>query len=348
MTTELLNTDTAGGGHVPGEGETLTAAERAYLSSRGADTSILGAQTPQPGAAPTPEKSPPDPAAQPDAEQPMTDENGDLIEGEITIDEQGNARSKRNGQFVPKSAYLRVSDDAKRAKQNERAMRDQLLQTRERLAILSEATEPTPQQKGHQELPSEPIDPERDIFGAFKQAMATITDLKTQLQQVSSTTEIDRVGNAFRQDAARFQASQPAFLDAFAHLTKTRDTELEIYGVGDAAERARIINEEALGIIKAHVLAGRSPSEALFKLAQTRGFAPKQQPDAAKAAQDQLDRIAKGQEAAMSLRGVGTSGVPTAPTREQVANMGEGDFASFRRDYIARNGVNSWRQFIGG
>lgn len=276
-------------------------------------------------------------------------DDGDEVDGEISLDANGNARDLRTGKFVPKSAMLRYKDEAKSAKHEAQALRDNLIQTRERLAILTEAT--SSEQMAHATQEEQPPDPETDIFGYAKWQAKQIEELKRQVVSQETATKEQftayRMQEAFKSDVSRFRSSEPNFDAAYQHLVQNRDAELQALGMSDERARREHLEREAASIVSDALRAGQSPAQRLFALAKARGFSPKQD-DPAKTAQAQLDRIRNGQNAAQSLRGAGGGGaVGEQLTVQKLVSMSDDEYASVRSSYISKHGKAGWFKLTG-
>lgn len=330
-----------------GDGDALTPAERAYFESRGEVTDGLVPDAPK--AAPAPANDAGRRAAPtPDAPSEAGEE-GEPVDGEITFDAAGNARNAKTGQFVPKSAFLRVKGEAKEAKTQAQQLRDNLIAAKERLAILTEAAAPV---KAEAAPPDDtPIDPEVDLFGAFKQAMKKVAALEEQVKESRTQTQAERESRAiqstFESDARRFKSQAPDFEAAVQYLVNQRTGELAAVGVSDAQQRSAMVAREAQDLIANAVRERTSPAELLYRIAQARGYNAKTEAPSLEKAAQELEKIAKNQAANVSMRGVGQGGVQESLTLEKYLNSSEDDGLAMRDSYIAKHGKDAWQRFLG-
>jgi len=250
--------------------------------------------------------------------------------------QSGQSGRDEKGRFVPVQA-LHEERERRRALESELGQfRERFARADERQKALNEllALDPSGSTKAAQDAP---IDPEKDIFGAFKQAMGKISALEAALKQsdqrYTAQTEEQRVMSAYRDDAQAFAVKAPDFGAAYQHLLSVRNQELEALGVTDPSQRQQIMSQEERSIAAQAFQARRSPAETIYTLAKLRGFTGKQahasngqaqaraQSDAAK----QLEAAQKGREANATLSGTGASG-GGGLTVEQLAAMSDDEF----------------------
>lgn len=346
-----MSTDAAmpvdGGGGAPApapatdSGE-MTAAERAYFQSRGEDVAgLMGEAKP---AAPAPVEQPKaDAKAAPAPTAPAAEEDGEP--GEIEISADGKARDTQTGRFVPKSAYLRVRDAEKTARQEASRYRDLAIAAKERLALYAEATGDLPKQQAN-----EPPSPEEDIFGFAKHVAKELADLKSARQ--TETTE-RALQSAFVADARAFAAKEPSFTEAYGFLATQFDAELQAMGYDQPQVREKVIQQRAREIITQAMQSGRSGAATLYNLAKARGWSPKPAVDpaaeAAKAsAAAELQKITDAQKSNPTLRGAGTGAAPDALTPAKIADMGDAEYSRTRDAYIAKHGRQAWNALVFG
>jgi len=347
--------DSSGAGALP-PNDDFTPAERAYFQSRGSD--IFGLETP-PGSSPasspsagTPQTETPGASQAADAVAPPDDVNVD----DITIGQDGKPRDKsgRWVKSVPHSVFHAANEKRKAAEAAVQSERERFIRAEERLNVLNESI--APKEAKTQDDPNAPIDPEKDIFGAFRQAIKQINDLKAKLTETDNkhTTAFTeaQLHQQFTQDAQKFVASNPDFGDAFTHLVTTRHRELEFAGMMDQAQRDAQISKEAREMVRAAQKQGLSPAERIYALAKLRGYQPKQQqqavdPTTGQAAQD-IARTNAGQAASLSLKNAGGAPQSDALSLSRIADMGDAEFQATRATYIAKHGKPSWDKFIRG
>lgn len=291
-----------------------------------------------------PAKEDPDTGASADGEE--------AVDGEIVFDANGNAKNSKTGQFVPKSAFLRVKGEVKEAKTQAQTLRDNLIAARERLAILTEVSQPAKATTKALEDEAD-IDPEVDIFGAFKQQMARVAKLQRQIAEERTQTQADRETRAmqanFKSDAERFKATTPDFEHAVQYLINQRSAELDAVGV-PGEQRAQMVAEEAQALITNALKSRQSPAEVLYRMATARGYAAKKQEDRNSLANgaEQIAQMQKNQNASLSLRGAGNGASGESLSREAYANATDDEAATMRQNYIAKNGKAGWDKFLRG
>lgn len=236
-----------------------------------------------------------------------------------------------------------------------KATRDELVQTKEkfarvdeRLALLNEVlsgqNKPAEQQQQVEEAP----DPEKDIFAFVKWQTKQVEALKAQLAEGTTKQQAREQESTFRQtyiaDATKFNAENPDFKDAYMHLVGGRDKELAVMGMTDSKERAAFIAKEEKAIVEQALQRGVSPSQMLYQLAKTRGYAKKEAP----AAQQndpatKIENIKKQQAASNSLTGAGGSS-GEGLTAAALGDMSEAEF----EQVMSKLSKTERRRLLGG
>lgn len=107
--------------------------------------------------------------------------------------------------------------------------------------------------------------------------------------------------------------TQPDYPDAFKFLMEARQKELEAIGITSQQDIARALDAEAFSLAQVAMQRNVNPGEAAYKLAQARGYKPKEGNPAMDEGDDkteetlaeQMARLERGQQAAQSLSGGG-------------------------------------------
>jgi len=368
MTTETT-ANTAPSEPTPGAGE-LTSAEQAFLDSGGADTTALEEQI----SSETPPESEGDgtpsplsgegeqelaPNSDPDGDRGSVQadgDGGDVDDGELTIEigDDGKARDVKSGRFVPHAALHKERTRRQETQTQLSDLQQKFDRADERLSVLNEIIGSEQEPKKGAEEP-QVIDPEEDIFGAFKQQQDTIARLEKQITDGNAKRDQRDAANStissYRADAANYAKNEPDFGAAYTYLVNQRHTELAAMGVNDQNERARLISQEEQGLASQALSEGRSPSQQLHMIAKARGFvakAPDPDPEeqkaaAAAAAATKIENIKKGQQQHVSLTDAGGAG-GEGLTVEKLADMSEDEFI----EVAARIGDSKMNKLLGG
>ena len=357
----------------PAPTEAALPPEIAYLKSHGFETeagslqteleSLLQAREPAPVIAPAVAPNPPAIAeVKPQTAQeraldpyaPNAPRIADEVEGEdvasVVIDETGRARDAVTGKYVPIKALHQERAKAKELRSELQQTREQNARVEERLTILNEILSASDDKPKPAEAPApieeETIDPEVDIFAAFKQLANRAKKLEKQITDTGqmSRAEIEdlRAQQAIRSDVTGFNNRTPDFLPAYNHLRKTRDAALQALGFADKADRDSQIANEERALAANAIKTKKSYAQTIYDLAQAYGYAkPAPEPDPtpvhaptppapspavdpATAARVDALRTAKDQ-ASPTLNGAGGSPAEGL-TVQQLANMSEVDF----------------------
>jgi hypothetical protein len=182
--------------------------------------------------------------------------------------------------------------------------------------------------------------PDQDIFGAVKHSLRELEQLKGnygQIQQQSQQQQVvSTLRSAYVQDAQKVRAEKPDFDDAYSHLIRNRDLELQRLGVADSTQRQAMIEMEELQIVANAVQRDESPAEIAYELAKMRGYVPKQGQQAA----PDLARIAAGQERNKSLSlGAGAPAAGSLDARA-LARMSEDQIHELMKTRAGRQAVD--------
>lgn len=328
----------------------LTPGEKAYLESGGQDSAALLEENKAPAVEPVAQETAaaaeqaPEPAAAPPAPVAAADP---VEPGEEEIPAQDGKTKRR----VVDSRALK--EERKKRQEIEAELnrfRENYSRVDERLKMLSEAvSQPEPTQP-QEEQPEALIDPEQDIFGAYKQQqkrmdklVQTLESLQAGQSEMRQQTEEERQTGAmiasYRQDAAAFTQQTPDFTDAYNYLLQKRGEQLKALGYNDAEVRSTLYNEE-MSLAQRALGLRQSPSAHIYALASSMGYAKKAAPSpVAQAAPPaapvpvpsvtaEIDRIKAGQNSSKSLSsGGGAAGEELS--LELLANMSEKEFAAF-------------------
>lgn len=343
--------------------------------------------------APPEEDKPEEKPAEEAKSQESTPEQKEQAESEDEDDVplEGDLNGNK-GRFVRHGAFHRQRERAKefQSKYEETSKelaeyREQMARANERMAVLTQLFEqqqqqpqaPAQQPQGAPQADQQPQqwdqvpDPEQDPFAYMRYLGDRISQLnqvaeqtqqgvQTFEQQALEQQEYTSARTAFMQDAQAFAAKQPDFMDAYQHLMRSRDHELQVIGRQNPQERASIIAQEEFAIVKEAMRQGRSPAELFYALAHDRGYAPPQ-PEAEQApapveqsappaeqpqsnAMDKVRSIAEGQKATKSLSEASGSSGPRVLTAEALANMSEDEF----HELYEKMSPSQRRQYFGG
>lgn len=335
----------------------LTAGEQAYLDSGGTDSAALIAENPTPEKIETPAEHKIEPdkpaavAAEKVADAPTAAEPLEPGEEEIPT---ADGKSKRR---VVDNRALKAERTARAAAEAElKTERDTRARIDERLKMLSEAVSSAePVEKV--EAPVIP-DPEQDIFGYAKYLAAELEALKTSHTATQAETHEQRqtaaVISNYQRDAATFESKQPDFKEAYNFLIGLRKTQLEAQRYSPE-EVNKWLHVEEMNLVQRAFEGKTSPSQDIYNLAKSMGYAQKapaavaQAAPAAQAAQaapataakpapaapltapsvtDEIDRIKAGKAASISLSNGGGGGAEEM-SLEWLANAPLKEFQAF-------------------
>jgi len=159
-----------------------------------------------------------------------------------------------------------------------------------------------------------------------------LEETKGQAEQIQTMTKEQAEQQRFLQEvhtrvqaqAAEFQREHPDYTEALNYLVEMRTRELQAIGITDPAEINEVLQQEALALSMNAIQRGQNAAEAVYNLAQVRGWSPKQQ----QSVDDKLDKLERGQKAARTLSG-GSSGKTEDLTLADIENMSDEEFDKF-------------------
>lgn len=316
--------------------DTLTADDRKLLDAMRADDD---------GADPGPEPAPatrPAPAA---VEEPP----------ELEIEPDAPAADPAPAKMVPHQA---LHAERERRKAVEAQLRTAETKTAAEMARLQErvnvitsiaqvATAPAPVTPAAAEpLPDVNVDPVGHFRAVAENTQRELNDVKAIVrgwqegqQRNQQIVELRNWGAA--QEKA-FEAQEPAYPAAMAHLEQSRRTELTKIGVTDPAEQQRIIGTDIHNIAVRSRQEGANFAERLYALAEARGY-QKTAPAAAPAAAPTgiaippldapaAERAAAARDNATTIGSLGAA-PPTRLSVAKIAEMNDKDFAALVSRY---------------
>jgi hypothetical protein len=336
MSTELLS-----------GGDEFTAEERTYMESRG----TKGFEsTPEP--APAPEPAP----SAPQGERVASNDD-DYDGSSIEIGADGSVRDSKTGRYVPAAYASRIKEERDSLKTKYETIASDYLRMKERVSIWDQLA-PKPEEPKPQAAPSlADVDPETDIFGAFKALQERTKALQDQLvkskEETTAQFEARATNEYFNSDWAKGRQGAPDLDDALKYVMDKIDEDLADDGVTDPAERQKQILRATQEKITELRKSGKSFSEYVYKRAQRYGYqgkaaAPEAKPQIDPKAAAEIERINKGKAAASSLSGSGSASGAQELTREALINMSDRDFADAQRKYIEKHGRRGWADLMDG
>ena len=188
--------------------------------------------------------------------------------------------------------------------------------------------------------PDENSDPIATI-GLLRRRLAAIEAGGAQLtEQARDHARVNQLTAAATADARQFRQKMPDYDQAYQFFLSNRDAELAFYGVPQA-ERARIIDNEQLQIAAGAFQRGTSPAQVLYDVARHRGYNPKG--GGGRAAGEQIERIAAGQERGKTLSGTGGGAAGPEMTADRLLKMSNEEFDA----WTSRNPAKA-KRLMGG
>jgi hypothetical protein len=249
-----------------------------------------------------------------DRQQPGNDGTaGQRAEGGQREQVQQQADDKPKPGFVPHQAL----HEERRARQE---LQRELAEIRARLKAQEE-------ERARANQPSVP-DLADDPVGHFamktdmtaKELAEVREKLTKQEQERQQAEQRERFQLTVASHEREFAKQTPDYMEAMEFIRAKRDSDLQIYGVVDPAERLKIIQNEAMGMAWNAIQSSENPAKRAYELAKNWGFKPKSQK-----ADEKIETLQKGAEAAKSLSGKGAAS-PGQISPEDLLEMSDEEF----------------------
>jgi hypothetical protein len=269
--------------------------------------------------------------------------------GEALSDEQ--VRKMGTNDTVPAWSLVKERQENRSLKRNLEELTRKLAdheekwnRASERLRLLQEraAAEANPAQRPAADPEPDPgADPEAHYQWELRQHRRALEALHQQ-QQVN-TAQVQAAQHQAVLSGLEQQfilAGHPDYYERIKFLRERRNRELEMMGYNEAAERARIIANEAAMLVSGAIRQGRNPAMVAHELSEQWGYKPATaktaQPSSGEAvsAADQIRELQRKKAASSSLQAIASRPADGPVTLEDIADM---DDEAYER-YVEKNG----------
>jgi hypothetical protein len=241
----------------------------------------------------------------------------------------GNGQAKIE-KMVSLSALHEERGRRKATETEKRALETQLAELRGKFSIIERLQPPA------HEPPVPTV--ENDIFSVVRSTTETVAEIQRRLRaeddQKRSDGERGNLMNAYRMDAAQFEAKTPDFKAAYNHLINSRATELMAMGYDDPMQLHQALTNDEMSIARMALGNNKSAAEIIYHLAQQRGY---RRPDGGRGkGADKLDTIQRGQNANKSLSNTGGNAGDGDITGEMLLKMPMDEFEAWCTKHPAK------------
>lgn len=182
-----------------------------------------------------------------------------------------------------------------------------------------------------------------DIAGVVRATNDTVAELKQRLEQRDAVERAagaqQQLVDAYRNDAALFEAQTPDFRAAYDHLLQSRAQELIALGYDDPQALQSALLADEMALAQTALSRGQSPAEVLYTVARQRGYVPAPQTRGA----GRIETIARGREANKSFAQTGGGSGEADISAEALLRMPMDEFEA----WCARNPARA-RRLMGG
>lgn len=203
------------------------------------------------------------------------------------------------------------------------------------LAAFQQQQAPQPAARPAPTIPDINTDPVGHFAAKQEAAERELAEIKEwrarQEQQAQGQSQEQQFIAAYTTDAAKFASKQADFPAAYNHVKESlvRDFLEAGYTPQDAIAE---LQDQERKIAARAFREGRSPAEAIYRLAKARGFTGVPQADPAA----RMEAMQRGQAAARTTAGPGARGRFEGLTVESLANMSDAEFARVPQNIVNR------------
>lgn len=246
---------------------------------------------------------------------------------------EGDAPAPKNWEKIAQDQAARAAAERTRRKAETQARRELEDRVSKMETERSAKGSDDPLEALVSQLRDDDDDPITDINGLKALVKQFVARERSQREQEQATTQQQRalqsVLSTMEEHEADFAADHPDYHDAAKHYRAERESELEELGYA-GSDLKRALANDLLGVVKTALGAGRDPAEAIYKLANKRGFK-----SGAKEAAGKLDKIAESAQA--GIRAGGGRGADNNLTMDSVSKLSGAAFDSAYAKLRAQN-----------
>src|SRR6187402_2264745 len=230
-------------------------------------------------------------------------------------DEQGRFAPRGEPRGKPDSEAARrreaqERDHWKSVAETEKAEREKLNKRFEDMSSLIKGEDPNAPKQD---------DPLQALNGKVDTIAQSIQSEQERRQQEEAWNQVRAFADA---DEAEFRQKQPDFPHAVEHYIKSRLSEMQAQGHGQA-EAEEILKEEARLLLNHCTIQRRSPSQVIFGMAQARGYQSGMLPSP-------VPQNGSGRPAGGRSFGTGSGPAGGGLTAQQIASMDDADYFALR------------------
>ena len=252
---------------------------------------------------------------------------------------------------VPLAALHEERNRRRELDKKNRDLETQIAELRGKFSIVERLNIPA---GGNENQPKPPPTVEEDIFGAVRHVGETVAQMQKRLDDDKAAketadreaTERNTFVTNYRQDADKFKATAPDYMDAYNFLLQSRAQELQAIGYTDPQELHHALTADEFAIAQRAFQIGKSPAEMLYGLAKQRGYKGAAAPASGakpSGGAERLDAIERGQAANKSLSATGGPGGDADMTAERLLAMPLDEFEAWSEKNPAKA-----RRLMGG
>jgi len=214
--------------------------------------------------------------------------------------EGGKGDQQKPEKLVSLAALHEERSRRKEIDRQNRVLQQQVAELRGKFSVIERLNAPAPQ-------PEPTV--ENDMAGVVRNTSEAVTQLQKQMEARDTQERTARqqyaLVDAYRNDAAQFEARTPDFKAAYNHLLQSRAQELTALGYDNPQALHEALLADEFAVAQSALATRRSPAEVIYQLARQRGYGAGASLRGNAAAR--LDTIERGQHANKSLSNAGGS-----------------------------------------
>jgi len=222
---------------------------------------------------------------------------------------------------VPAWSLVKERQEVRELRRKLAAQEEAWARANQRLAQLQER-KPHGVQGGDPE-PDRAADPAGHQAWQMRQYQRALTGLYQQQQAAAQAAALQHQGTiAWRLEQEYAQNGHPDYYDRVKYIKARRARELELMGITDEAERARIVNQDSQSLVATALRQGRNPAEVAYRLAEEWGYkSAAGSGGGVSQGEEKIRELARKQAAGQSLQTLGGRAAPAPLTLEAIAAL---------------------------
>lgn len=190
--------------------------------------------------------------------------------------------------------------------------------------------------------PDPQTDPLGSMFHQLQQVNTAVADLQAKLNQEQSgrlqQQQLQQFVQSVQQIKNDYAKTVPDFDAAYAHVRAVRTEDMRSHGVTED-QIPNMLTQAEFNMAQTAITQGKNPAEEIYKMSKRYGYQAKAAPAQKQTAEQKLEQLSKGADAARSP----AKGAPdTELTAESLSDADDASLSKFVQD------DKLWNKLVGG